>query len=70
MWHLSFTDMNNLPMARRALGKIDRVEMARVLRALTVGFFDHHLRGLPEPRFDELGSLRVRRSRVTTDTTA
>jgi hypothetical protein len=42
MWHLNFTDMNNLPMAR-------------VLRARTVGFFEHR--------------LRVRRSRVPTDTT-
>jgi predicted dienelactone hydrolase len=58
--HLNFTDMNNLAMARRALGKIDRVEMARALRALTVGFFDHHLRGKPLTGFDEGPTLRVR----------
>lgn len=45
--HLNFTDMNNLSMMARALGSIDRGEMARVLRATTVGFFDHHLKGKP-----------------------
>ena len=45
--HLNFTDMNNLSMMARALGPIDRAEMARVLRATTVGFFDHHLKGKP-----------------------
>ncbi|MBL8919274.1 MAG: dienelactone hydrolase family protein [Myxococcaceae bacterium] len=45
--HLNFTDMNNLSMMARALGPIDRVEMAKVLRAMTVGFFDHHLKGKP-----------------------
>ena len=58
--HLNFTDMNNLPMARGALGKIDRVEMARVLRALTVGFFDHHLRGRPLAGLTDAEHLRVR----------
>jgi predicted dienelactone hydrolase len=58
--HLNFTDMNNLAMARRSLGAIDRVEMARVLRALTVGFFEHHLRGAPLTGFDDPARLRVR----------
>lgn len=67
--HLNFTDMNNLPMARRALGKIDRVEMARVLRALTLGFFNHHLRGTPEPRLSEFANLRVCRPRDSHEAT-
>ncbi|MFZ5444137.1 MAG: alpha/beta hydrolase family protein [Myxococcota bacterium] len=45
--HLNFTDMNNVAMMARALGPIDRAEMARTLRALTVGFFAHHLAGKP-----------------------
>lgn len=45
--HLNFTDMNNLSMMARALGSIDRGEMAKVLRAATVGFFAHHLKGAP-----------------------
>lgn len=49
--HLNFTDMNNLSMMARALGPIDRIEMARVLRAMTVGFFDHHLKGRPPAGF-------------------
>jgi len=45
--HLNFTDMNNRASMKRALGSIDRGELARALRALTVGFFDHHLKGKP-----------------------
>lgn len=45
--HLNFTDMNNVAMMAKALGSIDRAEMARALRALTVGFFAHHLTGAP-----------------------
>ncbi len=45
--HLNFTDMNNRASMARALGPIDRAAMARTLRALTVGFFDHHLKGRP-----------------------
>ncbi len=55
--HLNFTDMNNLSMAARALGSIDRTEMARVLRATTVGFFDHHLKGLPLAGFTPSATL-------------
>ncbi len=58
--HLNFTDMNNLSMAARMLGAIDRGEMARVLRAVTVGFFDRHLKGRPAAGFDPSPTLRVR----------
>lgn len=55
--HLNFTDMNNLSMMGRALGSIDRGEMARVLRATTVGFFDHHLKGKPLVSFTPSAAL-------------
>jgi dienelactone hydrolase len=57
--HLNFTDMNNLSMMARALGSIDRGEMARVLRATTVGFFDHHLKGKPLSGFTPSATLEV-----------
>jgi predicted dienelactone hydrolase len=57
--HLNFTDMNNLSMMARALGSIDRAEMARVLRAATVGFFDHHLKGRPLSGFTPSECLEV-----------
>lgn len=57
--HLNFTDMNNLSMARRALGSIDRTEMAKVLRATTVGFFAHHLAGRPLTGFTPSATLEV-----------
>lgn len=58
--HLNFTDMNNLAMARRMLGSIDRGEMARLLRAVTVGFFNRHLKGRPAAGFEPSATLRVR----------
>jgi dienelactone hydrolase len=57
--HLNFTDLNNLSMAARALGSIDRGVMATVLRAATVGFFAHHLRGTPLTGFTPSPTLRV-----------
>ncbi|MDP1823650.1 MAG: hypothetical protein Q8L48_10420 [Archangium sp.] len=57
--HLNFTDMNNLAMAGRALGSIDRGEMARLLRATTVGFFGHHLAGRPLTGFTPSPTLEV-----------
>jgi dienelactone hydrolase len=57
--HLNFTDMNNLWMAGRMLGAIDRGDMARVLRAVTVGFFDRHLKGAPAAGFEPSATLRV-----------
>ena len=57
--HLNFTDMNNLSMMARALGSIDRGEMARVLRATTVGFFDHHLKGRPLSGFTPSPGLEI-----------
>ena len=61
--HLNFTDMNNVSMMARALGKIDRAEMAKVLRALTVGFFDHHLAGKPLAGLAPSPTLQVRWAR-------
>lgn len=58
--HLNFTDMNNLSMAARMLGSVDRAQMARVLRAVTVGFFDRHLKGMPPAGFEPSPTLRVR----------
>lgn len=60
--HLNFTDMNNLSMAARALGSVDRGEMACVLRAATVGFFDRHLKGRPLAGFAASQTLRVLRA--------
>lgn len=57
--HLNFTDMNNSRMMAGALGEIDRGEMARLLRAMTVGFFDRHLRGQPLTGFTPSATLRV-----------
>jgi len=57
--HLNFTDMNNVPMAARMLGSIERGEMARQLRAMTVGFFDHHLKGAPLRGFTPSELLQV-----------
>lgn len=57
--HLNFTDLNNVAMMARALGTIDRGEMARALRALTVGFFDHHLKGKPLTGFTPSATLRI-----------
>ena len=57
--HLNFTDLNNLSMAARALGAIDRGVMARVLRAATVGFFAHHLQGAPLTGFTPSPAVRV-----------
>lgn len=56
--HLNFTDMNNLASMAKALGSIDRAAMARTLRALTVGFFDHHLKGKPLTGFEPSPTLR------------
>lgn len=61
--HLNFTDMNNLSMMARALGSIDRGEMARLLRATTVGFFDHHLKGTPLVGFRPSAALEFTSSR-------
>lgn len=58
--HLNFTDMNNLAMAARLLGAIDRAALQRTLRAVTVGFFDRHLKGRPQAGFDASATLRVR----------
>ena len=57
--HLNFTDMNNLSMMARALGSIDRGEMARLLRATTVGFFDHHLKHKPLTGFTPSATLAI-----------
>jgi dienelactone hydrolase len=57
--HLNFTDMNNRAMMAAALGDIDRGEMARLLRATTVGFFDHHLKSKPLSGFTPSATLRV-----------
>jgi dienelactone hydrolase len=57
--HLNFTDMNNMAMMSKALGPIDRGVMARTLRAMTVGFFDHHLKGAPLAGFGPSPTLRV-----------
>lgn len=57
--HLNFTDMNNSRMMAGALGEIDRAEMARLLRGMTVGFFDHHLRGQPLTGFTPSATVRV-----------
>lgn len=57
--HLNFTDMNNLSMMARALGSIDRGEMSRVLRAATVGFFEHHLNGKPLTGFTPSATLAI-----------
>ncbi len=57
--HLNFTDMNHVAMMSRALGSIDRGEMARSLRAMTVGFFDH-LKGRALTGFTPSGTLRVK----------
>lgn len=57
--HLNFTDMNNLASMAKALGSIDRGVMARTLRALTVGFFDHHLKGRPLTGFTPSPTLRL-----------
>lgn len=59
--HLNFTDMNNVAMMAKALGSIDRGEMARTLRALTVGFFAHHLSGAPLSGFSPSPVLRFTR---------
>lgn len=61
--HLNFTDMNNLPMARSMLGTIERGEMAKVLRATTLGFFNHHLKNLPLTGFATSTTLRVLQQR-------
>jgi dienelactone hydrolase len=57
--HLNFTDMNNRGLMAAALGDIDRAEMARLLRALTVGFFDHHLKSRQLSGFAPSQTLRV-----------
>jgi dienelactone hydrolase len=57
--HLNFTDMNNLSMASRMLGSIDRSEMARELRRVTVGFFARHLKGSPTAHFEPSPTLKV-----------
>lgn len=59
--HLNFTDMNNRASMAKALGSIDRGEMARTLRALTVGFFAHHLLGRPLTGFEPSPLLRFSR---------
>ncbi|MFO0600921.1 MAG: hypothetical protein U0228_36765 [Myxococcaceae bacterium] len=56
--HLNFTDMNNLATMAKALGRIDRGAMARTLRALTAGFFQHHLEGRPLTGFAPGPTLR------------
>jgi predicted dienelactone hydrolase len=58
--HLNFTDMNNSRMMASALGVIDPAEMAKLLRGMAVGFFDHHLRGTPLTGFTPSATLRVR----------
>jgi hypothetical protein len=45
----------------RALGRIDRGLMARTLRAMTLGFFDHHLKGRPLTGLTPSPTLRVHR---------
>lgn len=57
--HLNFTDMNNRASMAKALGRIDRGAMSRTLRALTVGFFDHHLKGRPLTGFTPSPTLRL-----------
>ncbi len=58
--HANFSDMNHWPVMARALGSIDRAEMTRVLREMTLGFFDHHLKGQPLSGFTPSATLRVR----------
>lgn len=57
--HLNFTDMNNLSMMARVLGRIERGEMARLLRGATVGFFAHHLKGRPLTGFGPSPTLAI-----------
>lgn len=54
--------MNNSRMIAAALGEVDRAEMARLLREMTVGFFDHHLRGQLLTGFTPSATVRVHRA--------
>lgn len=58
--HLDFSDAANWALFSRAVGKIDRTEMQQLLRAMTVGFFDHHLKGAPLAGFTPSATLHVR----------
>lgn len=58
--HLNFSDMNHWSLMSRAMGTIDREEMTRLLREMTLGFFDHHLKGEPLTGFTPSATLRTR----------
>lgn len=58
--HLSFSDASHWPLFARGVGRIDRTEMSTMLRAMTLGFFDHHLKGAPLAGFTPSATLRVR----------
>lgn len=62
--HVSFSDMSHWPVMARAVGgaevRLDPTEMTELLNAMTLGFFDHHLKGAPLAGLTPSATLHIR----------